>query len=108
MLNIVVTTVEGLDDARRLARAAVEQSLAACVHIETVESVYFWEGAIQSGAEYRLSFKTTAQGSEKLKSWLGAHHPYALPAVYTLQVSEADPRYLAWVAEGSCAKPGVG
>jgi len=108
MLSIVVTTVEGLDDARRLARAAVEQSLAACVHLETIESVYFWEGAVQSGVEYRLSFKSSEQGSERLRLWLGAHHPYALPALYTLQVSEVDPRYLAWVAEGSGGRAGVG
>jgi len=108
MLSIVVTTVGGLDDAGRLARAAVEQSLAACVHIEPIESVYLWEGAIQSGAEYRLSFKTTAQGSERLRPWLVTHHPYALPAVYTLEVSEVDPRYLAWVAQGSCGSAGTG
>jgi len=101
MLHIVVTTVEKEHDARALAQAAVLQSYAACVHIESIGSVYRWEGELQSSTEYRLSFKTTSTASARLRHWLQAHHPYQLPAIYTVQVQDVDPRFLSWVTEAS-------
>ena len=39
---LVVTTVGTREDAQRLARAAIEQRLAACAQIEAIDSVYRW------------------------------------------------------------------
>jgi uncharacterized protein involved in tolerance to divalent cations len=48
------TTVEREDDARRLAREAVEQHFAACVHVEgPVESYYHWKDGLEVSKEYR-------------------------------------------------------
>jgi periplasmic divalent cation tolerance protein len=96
-LVALLTTVGTAEDAQRLARAAVEAQLAACVHIDEIESVYRWRGAIEQGPEWRLLFKTTDAVAPALRAWIAAHHPYELPALYTLAVNEASEAYAAWV-----------
>ncbi|MCB2071832.1 MAG: divalent-cation tolerance protein CutA, partial [Ottowia sp.] len=56
---LVLTTVATQADAQVLARSMVEQRLAACAHIEAIDSVYRWQGAVQQEGEWRLLLKTT-------------------------------------------------
>jgi len=97
-LLLVCTTVGQADDARRIATAAVGRGLAACVHIDAIESVYRWQGALQHDTEQRLAFKTTEAAAPALRALILEMHPYDLPALYTLEVSEASPAYAEWVA----------
>jgi len=96
-LLIVQTTVAESVDATRLARLAVTQRLAACVHIERIESVYCWNGALEQEPELRLQFKTRADLFEPLRDWLLAEHPYELPAIVALPVLDVLPAYADWV-----------
>ena len=90
---ILQTTVGTEQDAHQLANQAIEQHLAACVHIEPITSVYRWQGQIQNDTEWRLSFKTTSEQIQQLVQQLKAVHPYELPAFYTLA---ASPQTLEW------------
>ena len=99
------TTVATIDDARRLAEAAVARSLAACVHLERIDSVYRWQGVVHSEAEVRLVFKTTEAAYPALERLLRSSHPYELPAIYAVPVEHADPAYAAWVAGAVAATP---
>ncbi|MBI5716534.1 MAG: divalent-cation tolerance protein CutA [Burkholderiales bacterium] len=107
-LLVVCTTVGQVDDARRIATAAVGRGLAACVHIDAIESVYRWQGAVQQEHEQRLMFKTTEAAAPALRSLILAMHPYELPALYSLDVGEASAAYADWVigqAGGASAAP---
>jgi periplasmic divalent cation tolerance protein len=98
---LVVTTVGTRADALRLARAAVEQRLAACAQIEAIDSVYRWQGAVHEDAELRILFKTAPARVDALLALLRSLHPYELPALHALAVDKAEPTYAAWVTE-SC------
>lgn len=98
-LHAICTTVGQADDARRIATTAVERGLAACVHIDAVQSVYRWQGALQHDTEQRLMFKTTEAAAPALRALILEMHPYELPALYNLEVTEASPAYAAWVAD---------
>ena len=102
-LLLLCTTVADVEDARRLARAAVERALAACVHIDAVESYYRWQGALQQVGEQRLMFKTTEAAAPALRALILEMHPYELPALYTLEVAEASAAYAGWVVEQTAA-----
>ena len=97
-LLAVCTTVGRDEDARRLADAAIAQRLAACVHIEPIESVYRWQGAVQHDTERRLTFKTSEAAAPALRALILAGHPYELPAVWAFEVVDASDAYVAWVA----------
>lgn len=96
-LLAVFTTVATQEQADALARAAVERRLAACVHVEAIRSTYRWQGAIECEAEVRLMFKTTQALYPALEALLLDLHPYQLPAVFALAVTEASTGYLAWL-----------
>lgn len=96
-LLAVCTTVGSREAALKLAHAAVEARLAACVQIAPIESVYVWQGAVQQEGEFRLMFKTTTTRHDALVRMIGALHPYELPAVYALPVAACSEAYRDWV-----------
>lgn len=104
-LRGLVTTVGSADDARRLADGAVERRLAACVQIETIESVYRWQGAVQREPEWRLLFKTTAAAEPALRAFLLEQHPYELPALYAMDLAAPTEAFAAWVEASTAATP---
>jgi periplasmic divalent cation tolerance protein len=100
-LLAVCTTVGSREAALKLAHAAVEARLAACVQIAPIESVYVWQGAVQQEGEFRLMFKTTTTRYDALARMIVDRHPYELPAVYALPVAECTEDYRAWVIENT-------
>ena len=98
----VFTTWPDLETARTAARTLVEEKLAACGNIVPgVESVYRWEGKVETGAEVLVVFKTTIGRYPALEARVRALHPYAVPEVLALRVTDGLPAYLRWV-EQSC------
>jgi periplasmic divalent cation tolerance protein len=88
------------EHATHIARALVEQRLAACVNvIAGVTSIYRWEGAIHEDSESTLLIKTRRDLLDDLKAAIAAIHPYSLPEVLVLPVSKTSSRaYLDWVS----------
>jgi glyoxylase I family protein len=80
-LRWVTTTVALRDDADRLAKAWLEQGLAACVQSHEVRSHFRWQGQLHENSEWRLQAKTTAARLPALLQALRAGHPYELPEV---------------------------
>ena len=98
---IVVTTTATENEARAIARAAVENRLAACVHFDRINSVYFWEGAIQEETEYRLFMKTTEATSNTLMELIAELHSYEVPGIYCLPLVGGNQSYLDWIRENT-------
>jgi len=88
-----------------MARAIVERHLAACAQISEIESFYPWDGAIQHDTEFRILFKTTADGREALEAAIRELHRYELPAIHAMAFEHVDPRYEAWIAEQVTVTP---
>lgn len=98
----VFTTWPDLETARTAARTLVEERLAACGNIVPgVESVYRWEGKVETGAEVLVVFKTVIGSYQQFEARLRALHPYQVPEVLALRVTDGLPAYLRWV-EQSC------
>jgi periplasmic divalent cation tolerance protein len=96
---IVLTTLDGDTDAGVLARALVDEHLAACVNVlPGMRSVYRWKGTIEEGQEQQLLIKTSPERLDALKSRLAALHPYETPELQVLD-ADASAAYLAWLRE---------
>lgn len=98
-LLVVTTTVSRADQARTLARLAVEQGLAACAQLSNIQSIYRWQGTLQHDDEVRVVFKTTRTAYAALEACIRANHPYELPAIHAVPVVEASAAYARWVMQ---------
>ena len=96
---VVLVTAPTPERAAELARALVEERLAACGNVVPgVRSIYRWEGKVEDEAEALLVLKTTRARFEALRDRVLALHPYQVPEVLALRVEAGSERYLAWVA----------
>jgi periplasmic divalent cation tolerance protein len=103
---ILLTTVPADADATPLARALVDERLAACVNIsEPMTSVYRWKGDVQADRERQLVIKTRADRVEALRDRLLALHPYDVPELLVLPVTGGSDAYLAWLSESTTILP---
>jgi len=98
---LVVTTVGSRDEANRMARALVEQRLAACAQISAIDSYYVWEDAVRCDAEFRVLFKVAASAYDEVELAIRALHSYELPAIHAIPVKRAYAPYAAWVIANS-------
>ncbi len=96
---LCLTTCPDAGSADRLARALVEERLAACVsRLPGVQSTYRWQGALEQASECLLLIKTTIAAYPALQARLLELHPYELPELVAVESSAALPAYLHWVA----------
>lgn len=93
----VTTTVGTVEDAKRLARAVVEQRLAACVQVEPITaSFYRWEGQLCEEPEVRLAIKTLPRVKDALERLFAQAHPYELPQ-FLCTTEQGSAAYADWV-----------
>lgn len=97
-IQIVFCTVPDADTGRRIARELVEYRLAACVNlVPGIESVYRWQGEIHHDEEAMLVIKIRSADFARLQAAILERHPYELPEILAVPVSNALPKYLEWV-----------
>ena len=99
ILYLYITAAD-MEEARRLGRALVEERLAACVNIlGAIESLYWWEGSVQSGQEVALVAKTSRIRLNALKKRLSEIHSYDCPCLVALPVVGGHVPFLDWVVQ---------
>ena len=97
---LVLVTAPTADVAASLARALVEEGLAACGNLMPgVRSIYRWEGKVHDEPEVLLVLKSRAPLFEALRARVVALHPYQCPEVLQLDVAAGHAPYLRWIAD---------
>jgi periplasmic divalent cation tolerance protein len=98
--RIVLSTAGSDDEARKVARHLVEHQLAACVNIvPQIESIYRWQGKVESSQEWLLLIKTTAEKFAAVRDAIRELHSYELPECIVLTIEDGSPDYLQWLAD---------
>ena len=96
-LMIGWTTVDSEAAAESLARGIIEEKLAVCVQIDdAVQSIYRWNGAVQSEREWRLMIKFTTEQSDLLSAYIKTNHPYDVPEWIVVCADQVAHDYLKW------------
>lgn len=95
---VVLVTCPSPEKAAEIARALVEERLAACGNVvPAVRSIYRWEGKVQEDAEALLILKSARDRFEALRARVLALHPYEVPEVIALPVEAGHALYLDWI-----------
>lgn len=96
--QLVLTTCPDTEAAERVARALVQERLAACVNILPIaKSIYLWKGNVESAAEQLLIIKSMARAFRAIQKRILELHPYELPEVIAVPIANGLPDYLAWI-----------
>jgi periplasmic divalent cation tolerance protein len=108
--RVALVTCATLEEARKIARAVVEQHFAACVNVLThaVESFYTWEGKLENGSEYLLVIKTNEDRLGELEKEILRLHSYDTPEFIVLPVVAGSQDYLQWLEESTGTSPSQG
>lgn len=98
--RIVLSTAGSEEEARKIARHLVGQQLAACVNlVPQVESIYRWQGKMESSREWLLLIKTTADRFPAIRDALRELHSYDLPECISVSIDDGSTEYLHWLAD---------
>lgn len=95
---LALTTAPSSAVGARLAERLVRERTAACVNLlPGARSWYWWKGKIEQTPEVLLLIKTRRSRLRALSRALKAHHPYELPELVTLPITDGAPAYLKWL-----------
>lgn len=95
---VAFSTIDSEKEAVKIARALVESHLAACVNIvPRVTSIYKWKEEVCEEAEVMLIIKTQQDRLEELKATLDELHPYEVPELIVMPITDGLPDYLSWL-----------
>ncbi len=98
--RIVLSTAGSEEEARNIANHLVESRLAACVNIvPQIESVYRWQGKVESGREWLLVIKTSAELFPAVRHAIREMHSYELPECVAIVIEDGSAEYLQWLAD---------
>jgi periplasmic divalent cation tolerance protein len=101
---LVLTHLPGHAAAMELARALVTERLAACVNVGApVQSMYHWQGQIETADEIPVTIKTRASLYLRVEAAIRASHPYELPEIIAVPLLDGLRPYLDWLAAETVA-----
>ena len=95
---VVFSACDSAEQAETIAKALVDQHLAACVNIVPgARSIYRWKGQIEDAVEWMLIIKSRRDLMEQLRAAIGKIHSYEVPELLAVPVVDGSESYLAWV-----------
>ncbi len=95
---LVLSTINTLKGAKKIAISLVKEKLAACVNISSaVQSIYSWKEKLCQEKEYLLFIKTQKKLYPRLEKRLKELHPYKVPEIIALPIEKGSSEYLEWV-----------
>lgn len=96
---VVMVTAKNKAQAIKIAKGVLEAKVAACVNIiDAIQSMFWWEGKIDSSQEALLIIKTKKSCFQKLVRTVKSLHSYSTPEIIALPIQHGDASYLKWIS----------
>lgn len=97
-IRLVLCTFPDAASARQIGTTLVKRQLAGCVNLlPGVESVYHWQGKVETSAEVLAVFKTSARMLPDFERELAGLHPYEVPEIITIKPDAVAAGYASWL-----------
>ena len=95
---VVFVTAGTEEEARRIAELLLDQRKAACVNVvPKVDSLFWWQGKLDSAQESLLIIKTKASLLPDVVSLVKGIHSYEVPEIIAMPIIGGNEDYLKWI-----------
>lgn len=95
---LAISNAPDEQSAQTIARALVQEGLAACVNILPPGlSIYRWQGSVEQAQEFGMLIKTSRRRFNGLATRLSELHPYDVPELIAIAPNAVAPAYADWV-----------
>jgi periplasmic divalent cation tolerance protein len=94
---VVLTTIHSEKSAEDLAEAVLRARLGACIHLQKIESRYWWKESLSAEVEYLLAIKTRGDLFAELSEFVRSRHPAETPEIVQIPITNGLPAYLDWI-----------
>ena len=95
---IIFITAASKKEAETIAGTLVKEKLAACCNIiDSVNSIFRWEGKICNENELLLIVKSSSELFNEIVKKVTAMHSYDIPEIIALPISHGSDDYLKWI-----------
>ncbi len=95
---VLLITTSSEEEAHKIGRLLVEQKKAACVNIVPgVNSLFWWEGELESAQESLMIVKTKASLFPAIVELVKGAHSYEVPEIIALPIAAGNEDYLKWL-----------
>lgn len=102
---IIYCTCPDIVTAEKISRQLVSDNLAACVNmLPAITSIYRWQGKTEQASEVLLLIKTTAERFAAISTVIEDIHPYELPELIAVSITDGLPGYLDWIKQCTTTK----
>jgi periplasmic divalent cation tolerance protein len=92
----VTTGTEAETD--RIKDLLLDRHLAACVSIiPRINSTFWWNGNIESAAEFLLLIKTRTSLVHEIIQVVKENHSASVPEIIATPIIDGNPEYLSWI-----------
>ena len=97
---IVLTTLPTEVETADFAKTLIDDRLAACVSVHPeIKSFYTWQSQLMEESEQQILIKTTANRIKELQSRILELHPYKIPELLVIPITDGSEPYLEWIKE---------
>jgi periplasmic divalent cation tolerance protein len=95
---MVYVTFPSKKEAKRIAKILLDKKIVACCNIFQIESMYWWNGKIESDKEFVMIAKTLSKNVKQIKEIAKKEHPYTIPFIGVID-AETNEEYFEWMKE---------
>lgn len=94
---LIIWTCAEVEEARKIVKELLEHQWIACANLVPVESLYVWEGKMETGKEVKVFIKTFDHCFEKVKGWIQKKCSYEVPEISKIYLDGGNPSYFQWM-----------
>ncbi len=99
-IQVILCNCPDEGTAEQIARLLLNTQQAACINIMPgVRSVYRWQGQIETSVEVTMLIKAPVTQFDAICQTICREHPYTVPEIIAVPVSQGFLPYLNWVNE---------